>query len=64
MRKKTARHIIEWCVAVFLQTLLFVTFFPAFMHWVAALAASVSLVTALVLVFEHFYDDPSDPKNW
>ena len=65
MQKKTAKRIIEYCVVAFFQTMLLITLNPELRMWPAALVATVTLVTALVLVFEYFYDDPvkDDPDR-
>jgi len=63
MKKGTARKVVEYSCAAFFQTVLMVIIWPEFIGAVSAFIATVSLVTALVVVFDHFYDDPSDPKN-
>jgi preprotein translocase subunit SecD len=66
LSKKTAKKVIEYSAAAFLQTLILVCIFPEFRAPLAALIATVTLVTAVVLTVEHFYDgnDPEkDPPN-
>lgn len=59
IKKATARKIIEYSAAAFVQTLILICIFPSFRAPVAALIATVSLVICVVLVFEHLYDDPT-----
>ena len=64
MIKKTARRVVEYSAAAFIQTILLVIFYPSFRAPLACFVAAVSLVACLVTVFEHFYKDPAkDPDD-
>ena len=59
LSKKAARVILEVASVACFQTLVLIFIYPEFRSWVAALLFTVFLMTALVLVFEFFYDDPN-----
>ena len=62
LSKKTAKKVIEYSAAAFVQTLILVCIFPSFRAPLAALVATVTLVTMVVLTAEHFYDG-NDPEK-
>jgi hypothetical protein len=57
VKKATARRIVEISATIFLETLIIVCFYPELRQAPAALIASVSLVTSLVVLFDNFYGD-------
>lgn len=59
MKLTTARRVVEIASVIFLETLILVVFYPELRNPPAALVATVSLVTALVVLFDNFYKTPS-----
>lgn len=57
MKKATAKRVVEISTVVFLETLILICFYPELRQIPAALVATISLVTGVVVLFDNFYGE-------